>query len=59
MNALPLNLKRLYNVRVNFKISGFGMFVHVWRIAICNSWFWRREQNYCVLLKQEREEATR
>ena len=59
MDALPLYLKRLYNVRVNLKISGFRMFVHIWRIAICNCWFLRREENYCALLKQEREEATR
>ena len=59
MNALPLNLKRLYDVRVNLKISGFCMFVHIWRIAICNCWFLRREENYRALLKQEREGATR
>ena len=59
MNALPLNLKRLYNERVNLKISGFRMFVHIWRIAICSCWFLSREENYRALLKQEREEATR
>ena len=59
MDALPLNLKRLYNVRVNLKISGFRMFVHIWRIAICNCWFLRREENYRALLKQEREGTTR
>ena len=59
MDALPLNLKRLYNVLVNLKISGFCMFVHIWRIAICNCCILRREENYRALLKQEREEATR
>ena len=32
MDALLLNLKSLYNVRVNLKMSGFRMFVHIWRI---------------------------
>ena len=59
MNALPLNLKRLYNVRVNLKIPGFRMFVDIWRIAICNCWFLRQEENYRALLKQDREGATR
>ena len=59
MDALPLHLKRLYNVRVNLKISGFRMFVHIWRIAIYNCCFLRREENYIALLKQEREGATR
>ena len=59
MDALPLNLKRLYNVRVSLKISGFRMFVHIWRIAIYNCCFLKREENYIALLKQEREGATR
>ena len=59
MDALPLHIKRLYNVHVNLKISVFRMFVHIWRIAIYNFWFLRREENYIALLKQEREGATR
>ena len=57
--ALPLHLKRLYNVGVNLKISGFRMFVDIWRTAICNCWFLRRKENYRALLKQEREGKTR